>query len=75
MIKEKMITVKVPERTVGLIVKHCNNVKWGIDSMFEFGNMTVEELHAINDFFREVKEAFNIEDDGLYPNNYYRKVK
>ena len=24
--KEKMITVKVPERTLGLIVKHCNNV-------------------------------------------------
>jgi hypothetical protein len=43
--------------------------------MFEYGSMTVEELHASNDFFLEVKKAFNIEDDGVYPNNYYRKVK
>ena len=75
MIKEKIITVKVPERTMNLIVKHCNNVKWGLNGMFEYGSMTVEELHASNDFFREVKEAFNIEDDGVYPNNYYRKIK
>ena len=73
MTKEKMITVKVSERTVGLILKHCNNVHWGLNSMFECGSMTVEELHASNDFFREVKEAFNIKDDGVYPNNYYRK--
>ena len=75
MIKEKMVTVKVPERTMNLIVKHCNNVKWGLNGMFEYGSMTVEELHAISDFFLEVKQAFDIEDDGLYPNNYYRKVK
>jgi len=73
--KEKMITVKVSERNMGLILKHCNNVKWGINSMFEYGGMTVEELHATNDFFEQVKEAFNIQDDGLYPNNYYRKIK
>jgi len=73
--KEKMVTVKVPERTVALIIKHCNNVKWGINGMFECGSMTVEELHAISDFFLEVKQAFDIEDDGLYPNNYYRKIK
>tara|TARA_R110002012_G_scaffold14411_1_gene59595 strand:+ start:887 stop:1114 length:228 start_codon:yes stop_codon:yes gene_type:complete len=75
MIRKKMITFKVPERTVALILKHCNNVYWGLNSMFEYGSMTVEELHASNDFFREVKEALNIKDDGVYPNNYYRKVK
>ena len=72
--KEKIITVKVSERNMALILKHCNNVHWGLNSMFEYGSMTVEELHAANDFFREVKEAFNIEDDGVYPNNYYRKL-
>jgi len=73
--KEKIITVKVSERNMALILKHCNNVHWGLNSMFEYGSMTVEELHAISDFFLEVKQAFDIEDDGLYPNNYYRKIK
>jgi hypothetical protein len=41
MIKGKMITVKVPERTMNLILKHCNNVHWGLNSMFEYGSMTV----------------------------------
>ena len=73
MIKKKMVTIKVEQRDVDLILGCCNDMKWGINSMFEYGSMTVVELHKMDDMFRNIKSLLNIEDDGVYPNNYYRK--
>jgi len=72
MIKKKMVTIKVEQRDVDLILGCCNDMKWGISSMFEYGSMSVAELHRIDDMFRNIKSLLNIEDDGVYPNNYYR---
>ena len=72
MIKKKMVTIKVEQRDVDLILGCCNDMKWGINSMFEYGSMTVVELHKMDDMFRNIKSLLNIEDDGVYPNNYYR---
>ena len=75
MITKKMITLKVEQRDVDLILRCCNDMKWAINSMFETGNMTVAELHNVDDMFINIKSLLNIEDDGVYPNNYYRKIK
>ena len=71
-VKKKMVTIKVEQRDVDLILSCCNDMKWGISSMFEYGSMSVAELHRIDDMFRNIKSLLNIEDDGVYPNNYYR---
>lgn len=71
-IKKKMVTIKVEQRDVDLILSCCNDMQWGINSMFEYGSMTVVELHKMDDMFRNIKSLLDIKDDGVYPNNYYR---
>jgi len=75
MIKEKKVTIKADQKDIDLILRHCNNVKWGINGMFEYGSMTVEELHSVADMFGCIKVLLDINDDGVYPNIYTRKVK
>ena len=70
--KHKIVTIKVEQRDVDSILSCCNDMKWGINSMFEYGSMTVAELHKIDGMFRNITSLLDIKDDGVYPNNYYR---
>jgi len=52
--KEKMITVKIPERNLEWIKKNYDKAKWGVSSLFEYGGIDIMDAHAM---------AFNIEND------------
>ena len=61
--KEKIITVKIPERHLEWIKKNYRKSKRGATSLFEYGGIDIQECHAIADLLYHLNEAFNIEDD------------
>ena len=60
--KEKMITVKIPERNLEWIKKNYDKAKWGVSSLFEYGGIDIMYAHAMADLLINTNEAFNIED-------------
>tara|TARA_R100000234_G_C4927132_1_gene146763 strand:+ start:252 stop:443 length:192 start_codon:yes stop_codon:yes gene_type:complete len=60
--KEKMITVKIPERNLEWIKKNYDKAKWGVSSLFEYGGIDIMDAHAMADLLMHTNEAFNIED-------------
>ena len=60
--KEKMITVKIPERNLKRIKKNYDKAKWGVNSLFEYGGIDIMDAHAIADLLMHTNEAFNIEE-------------
>ena len=61
--KEKMITIKVPDYRVRWIKDDFKNAKQGVQSLFEYGGMDIKEAHALADILCHVSEVFQIEED------------
>tara|TARA_R100001440_G_scaffold57477_1_gene77348 strand:+ start:393 stop:581 length:189 start_codon:yes stop_codon:yes gene_type:complete len=61
--KQKMITVKIPERNLEWIKKNYRKSRSGVTSLFEYGGIDIQEVHAIADLLYHLNEAFNIEDE------------
>ena len=59
--KEKMITIKVPERNLEWIKKNYRKSRSGVTSLFEYGGIDIQEVHAIADLLYHLNEAFEIE--------------
>ena len=60
--KQKMITVKIPERNLEWIKKNYAKAKLGVTSLFEYGGIDIMDAHAMADLLMHTNEAFNIED-------------
>ena len=58
-----MITVKIPERNLEWIKKNYRKSRSGVTSLFEYGGIDIQEVHAIADLLYHLNEAFNIEDE------------
>ena len=61
--KEKMITIKVPDYRVRCIKDDFKNAKQGVQSLFEYGTIDIKEAHALADIVRNVDMIFKIEED------------
>jgi len=61
--KEKMITIKVPESRFKWIKEEYKLAKWGVNGLFEYGGMDIKEAHALADILCHVNEVFQIEDE------------
>ena len=60
--KEKMITVKIPERNLTWMKNNYRKSKQGVNSLFEYGGIDIGEVHAIADLLYHLNEAFKIEE-------------
>jgi len=60
--KEKIITVKIPARHLEWIKKNYRKSRSGVTSLFEYGGIDIQEVHAIADLLYHLDEAFEIED-------------
>ncbi len=61
--KEKMITIKVPDYRVRWIKDDYKVAKQGVQSLFEYGTIDIKEAHALADIVRNVDMIFKIEED------------
>jgi hypothetical protein len=61
--KEKMITIKVPDYRVRWIKDDFKKAKQGVQSLFEYGTIDIKEAHALADIVRNVDMIFQIEED------------
>tara|TARA_X000001316_G_C893313_1_gene14227 strand:+ start:107 stop:304 length:198 start_codon:yes stop_codon:yes gene_type:complete len=61
---EKTIKIKLKKRHVEWIKKNYGKSKMGVTSLFEYGGIDIQEVHAIADLLYHLNEAFNIEDGG-----------
>jgi hypothetical protein len=52
--KEKMITIKVPESRLKWIKDEYKTAKWGVNGLFEYGGMDIKEAHALADILCHV---------------------
>ena len=59
--KEKIITVKLQERNLTWIKKNYRKARQGTNSLFEYGGIDIQEVHAIADLLYHLNEAFEIE--------------
>jgi hypothetical protein len=60
--KEKIITVKIPERHLTWIKMNYRKSKSGVTSLFEYGGVDIQEVHAIADLLYHLNEALKIEE-------------
>lgn len=60
--KEKMITIKLQERNLTWIKNNYRKAKQGTNSLFEYGGIDIQEVHALADLLYHLNEAFQIED-------------
>ena len=60
--KEKRITVKIPERHLTWIKMNYRKARQGTNSLFEYGGIDIQEVHAIADLLYHLNEAFKIEE-------------
>ena len=60
--KEKIITVKIPARHLEWIKNNYRKSRSGVTSLFEYGGIDIQEVHAIADLLYHLNEAFEIED-------------
>ena len=58
---EKKITIKIPERNLEWIKKNYRKARQGTNSLFEYGGIDIQEVHAIADLLYHLNEAFEIE--------------
>lgn len=58
---EKQITIKIPARHLEWIKKNYRKSKRGVNSLFEYGGIDIQEVHAIADLLYHLNEAFEIE--------------
>lgn len=61
--KEKIITVKIQERNLTWIKNNYRKAKQGTNSLFEYGGIDIQEVHALADLLYHLNEAFEIEDE------------
>tara|TARA_Y100000385_G_C12945083_1_gene572946 strand:+ start:435 stop:623 length:189 start_codon:yes stop_codon:yes gene_type:complete len=61
--KDKMITIKVPESRLKWIKDEYKLAKWGVNGLFEYGGIDIKEAHALADILCHVNEVFQIEED------------
>jgi len=61
--KEKIITIKVPESRLKWIKEEYSKAKWGVNGLFEYGSMDIRDAHALADILRHVSEVFQLEDE------------
>ena len=61
--KQKMITVKIPERNLEWIKKNYDKAKGGVSSLFEYGGIDIMDAHAMADLLMHLNDAFNIEEE------------
>jgi hypothetical protein len=61
--KEKMITIKVPDYRVRWIKDDFKKAKQGVQNLFEYGDIDIKEAHALADIVRNVDMIFKIEED------------
>jgi hypothetical protein len=57
--KEKMITIKVPDYRVRWIKDDFKNAKQGVQNLFEYGTIDIKEAHALADIIRNVRYDFS----------------
>ena len=60
---EKQITIKLPARHLEWIKKNYRKARQGTNSLFEYGGIDIQEVHAIADLLYHLNEAFQIEDE------------
>ena len=60
---EKKITIKIPARHLEWIKKNYRKARQGTNSLFEYGGIDIQEVHAIADLLYHLNEAFQIEDE------------
>ena len=60
---EKKITIKISERHLEWIKKNYRKSKSGVTSLFEYGGIDIQDVHAISDLLYHLNEAFQIEDE------------
>jgi len=58
---EKIITIKIPARHLEWIKKNYAKSKSGMTSLFEYGGIDIQEVHAISDLLYHLNEALKIE--------------
>ena len=58
---EKKITIKLPARHLEWIKKNYRKARQGTNSLFEYGGIDIQEVHAIADLLYHLNEAFEIE--------------
>ena len=58
---EKKITIKIPARHLEWIKKNYRKSRNGVTSLFEYGGIDIQEVHAIADLLYHLNEAFEIE--------------
>ena len=61
--KEKIITVKLQERNLTWMKNNYRKSKQGVNSLFEYGGIDNQEVHALADLLYHLNEAFQIEDE------------
>jgi len=73
--KEKTITIKVTERDLNDLIKHHRETRFGLNSLFECGDIMVSEMHGLDHFLYTIERVFNLErsSEGWY--NYERVVE
>ena len=59
---EKQITIKLPARHLEWIKKNYRKARQGTNSLFEYGGIDIQEVHAIADLLYHLNEAFEIEE-------------
>ena len=60
---EKKITIKIPARHLEWIKKNYRKARQGTNSLFEYGGIDIQEVHAIADLLYHLNEAFEIEEN------------
>jgi hypothetical protein len=59
--EEKTIKIKLKKRHLEWIKKNYRKSKSGVTSLFEYGGIDIQEVHAIADLLYHLNEAFEIE--------------
>ena len=64
---EKKITIKIPERHLKWIKNKTSSIRneydrQGTNSLFEYGGIDIQEVHATADLLYHLNEAFKIEE-------------
>ena len=60
---EKKITIKISARHLEWIKNNYRKARQGTNSLFEYGGIDIQEVHAIADLLYHLNEAFKIEDE------------
>ncbi len=56
------ITIKLPARHLEWIKRNYRKARQGTNSLFEYGGIDIQEVHAIADLLYHLNEAFKIEE-------------